>query len=543
MSINRCFLICLCGILFWGCAKKVAPEGGPKDITPAVVLGTEPTTGSTNVSATKMRFVFDDYVDRSVRDAFTVMPTVRFSASYAGDVVDVEFKEPLLPNTTYVVTLGTGFADIRGNKPLQAVSVVFSTGPDIDTGKISGDVLDNTPGTIWIFAYPSAQSLDSTFSPTTARPPYRLPVGSTGRFTLNGLANGTYRIMAVRDANKNAVVDANEDFAMASQDVEVRNGVARHVTLRVGSAIDITPPEAISARSLSNTSVLITFAERVSIVPSSGAPFTIADSNGARVAITSWYQNGTLDDRVYVRLRDTLAQGAYNISIAPGAVADSAGLLMADSARSLSFRGSALRDTTSLRILSVSVRDSTAVDPDSVITITFSDAIDTSGSIRQPVSTWDGPTRLRVGLPSLSRTTWQRVSIPLNGVRNTSGAVMRDTTIVRTLKASDRAEPGSLEGVVIDSADFGRPLLLRVLNARGSLVKSVFVTSGVPFKIDSVSTGEVFFDVIRDSNMNGRYDHGTARPYRPAEAFYTFTQQVVVRPRWTIQDVRLVILK
>lgn len=499
-----------------------------------------------------MRFVFDDYVDRSVRDAFTVMPTVRFSASYAGDVVDVDFKEPLLPNTTYVVTLGTGFADVRGNKPTQAVSVVFSTGADIDTGKITGDVFDNTPGTIWIFAYPGAQSLDSTFSPATARPPYRLPIGSSGRFTLNGLANGTYRIMAVRDANKNGVVDPSEDFAMAAQDVEVRNGTARHVSMRVGSAIDITAPEAISARSLTNTSVLITFAERVRIAPSSGAPFIITDSNGARVGIDAWYQPRTLDDRVYLRLSDTLAVGVYSVSIAPGSIADSAGLLIADTARRLSFRGSDLRDTTTLRIVSVSVRDSTVMAPDSAITLVFSDVVDTTVSMRQVIMdadttirtvSWDGPTRLLLGMPRLSRSAWHRVSIRLNGVRSTRGALLADTTIVRSLKATERAEPGSIQGVVIDSADFGSPLLLRVLNSRGNLVKSVFVTSGVPFTIDSLSPGEVLFDVIRDSNQNGRYDHGTVRPYRPAEAFYTFTQQVVVRARWTIQEVRLLILK
>lgn len=552
MSLNRCLLFGLCIVLLVGCAKKVAPDGGPKDTTPALVIGTEPATGSTNVREKTIRFVFDDYVDRSVRSAFSVMPTVRFTTSYAGDVVDVEFLEELTPNTTYVVTLGTEFADIRGNKPLQSVSVVFSTGSDIDTGRITGHVDDSNPASLVIFAYPRAETFDTTFSPAVTLPPYRLPVGTSGQFTLNGLADGTYRIMAVRDANRNGVIDALEDFAMTSADVVVKGGVAEPQSLRVGPAIDLTPPQAVSARALSNSSVLISFAERVRIVPSSGAPFAITDTNGTPVRIHSWYQARTPDDRVFIRLRDSLVQTTYGVSITPGSIADSAGLLITGAERRLTFRGSIIRDTSTLRIVSVSVKDSTLLAPDSAIIIAFSESVDTAASIAQGIMAadtaitsvvWDGTTRLMIGLQRLSRTTWQRLGIQLSGLRTSAGVPMQDTTIVRTLKATERVDPGSIQGVVIDSANFGAPMLLRLYGPRGSVIKTVSVTSGIPFTIDSIPAGDVRFDVVRDSNMNGRYDHGSVRPYKPAEAFYAFRRSVVVRARWTIDDVRLVILR
>ena len=550
MSVNRALLFCLCICLLIGCAKKVAPDGGPQDLIPASVVSTEPATGSTNVSATTIRFTFDDYVDRSVRDAFSVMPTVRFSAGYAGDKVDVEFKEPLLPNTTYVVTLGTGYQDIRGNKPLQAVSVVFSTGQDIDTGSISGEIDYSSPATLIIFAYPRSESLDSSFSPAETQPPYRLPVGTSGRFTLNGLADGTYRVMAVRDENKNGLIEASEDFAMAPQDVVVSNGTSRPLILRVGSAIDLTPPEATSARALSHSLVQVSFAERVRIAPSAGAPFTITDSSGRSLGVSAWYQWRVPDDKVLLRLRDTLVAGTYNVSVAPGAVVDSAGLLIADTARRLSFRGNNIRDTSTLRVLSVSPKDSTQLAPDSAIAIVFSEAVDTVGFDRSGIlqadsaiksASWDGPTRLLVRAPYLSRTAYNRVSIKLVNVRSSIGASLIDTTIVRTLKATERVDPGAVQGVVIDSADFGSPMLLRVLSARGGVVKTAYVTSGVLFTLDSIRAGEVRFDVVKDVNMNGRYDHGEARRYKPSEDFYVFPTQVVVRARWTIEDVRLVI--
>jgi len=552
MSINLCIILSLSIVLVTGCAKKVAPDGGPKDEVPAAVVSTDPATGATNVSAKKMRFEFDDYVDRSVRSAFSIMPTARFTTSYAGDIVDVEFRDTLATNTTYVVTLGTEYTDIRGNKPPQSVSVVFSTGPDIDTGKISGEIDASAPASLVVFAYPHAENLDSSFSPAVTQPPYRLPVGTSGRFTLNGLADGRFRIMVVRDANRNGVIDASEDFGMASQDVEVRNGVSTSLTLRVGPAIDLTPPQAVSIRALSSSSIQITFSERVRIVPSSGEPFTISDSSGSKVPVNSWYQTRIPDDRIYMRLRDTLLAQTYSLDVAPGSVSDSAGLLISDTSRRLTFRGTTASDTATLRVVSVSVKDSAVVAPDSGIVVVFSESVDTTTAIVRDITVtepnitsvlWDGPTRMVLRVSQLSRTGWQRLAIPLKGIRTLGGLVLPDTVIVRSLMASERVDPGAIQGVVIDSAEFGTPLLLRVLNARNIVLKTIYTTSGTPFTIDSLPASEIRFDVVRDSNLNGRYDYGSVRPYMPAESSYQFRQLVVVRARWTIEDIRLVIRK
>lgn len=540
------FLITI--ILLTGCAKKVPPEGGPRDVLPATVVGTDPQSGSTNVTARSMRFVFDDYVDRTVRNAFSIMPTVRFTTSYAGDVVDVDFIDTLAPNTTYVVTLGTEYQDIRGNKPQQAVSVVFSTGPDIDTGSISGIVEDQAPSSLIIFAYPRADRFDTAFTPAIDVAPYRLPVGTSGSFTVNGLADGTYRVMAVRDANKNGVADANEAFAMATEDVVVKSGTAPRIMLRVGPAIDLIPPQTVSARAMSSSSVQVTFSEPVRIAPTTGAPFTIADSTGASVDVGGWYQAVVPDDRVIVRLRDTLQARGYTVTVAAGAVQDSAGLVNSDTTKRITFRGTVVADTTTPRITSVTPADSTLLAPDSVIVIVFSDAMNTADVVGENIITqeraitsvlWDGPTRLVVRTSGLSRSDWHRISLPLMGVRTVSGARLPDTTIVRTLKATDRIDPGSIQGVVIDSAKFGSPLLLRVLTPNNHVIKTQYVTSGVPFTVDSLPAGDVQFDVVRDVNKNGLYDHGSVRPYTPAEAFYTFRKRVTVRARWTIEDVKL----
>jgi hypothetical protein len=71
-----------------GCAYKVAPTGGPRDSIPSAIILVDPPSGSTNVTSTEIHIQFDDYIDREIRNAITVLPTTRFSTSYAGDEIN-----------------------------------------------------------------------------------------------------------------------------------------------------------------------------------------------------------------------------------------------------------------------------------------------------------------------------------------------------------------------------------------------------------------------------------------------------------------------
>jgi len=202
-----------------GCAMKVAPTGGPKDSEPAVLTTMTPPSGTTSMKERTITFEFDDYVDRSVRNAITVLPNARFSTTYGGDELEITFEEPLDTNTTYTVTLGTEWSDLRGNKPSESYTMVFSTGDQIDSGSISGTVFGQSLSNVVIFCYQRADTLRPTFSPRSVAPKFRLPIGSSGVFSVKGLPDGLYRIVAARDENRNGLLENTEDFVNAPADV------------------------------------------------------------------------------------------------------------------------------------------------------------------------------------------------------------------------------------------------------------------------------------------------------------------------------------
>ncbi len=245
LPIVLVWLVTLCCLT--SCAMKVAPTGGPVDRTPTEVASTDPANGALNVSERTLTIRFTSYVDRGVRNAIVIQPKARFTSSYAGNEIEVTFEDELLPNTTYTVTLGTDWKDMRGNSPTQAMSVTFSTGPEIDTGAITGTVSGAELRNIKVLVYAGADTLGPAFNPMQRFATYVMPVGSAGVFTVAGLRDGAYRLVVVQDGNSNDLLDVNESYAMAISDIDIRQGARQRVELVLGPSLSKMRDDSIAA--------------------------------------------------------------------------------------------------------------------------------------------------------------------------------------------------------------------------------------------------------------------------------------------------------
>ena len=206
-----------CVLMLWGCASIGNPSGGPRDEDPPRFVRANPAPGSVNVDPSNIYIDFNELVN--VKDAFqkvilsppgTSTPRV----STRGHRVVVNITDTLLPNTTYTIDFGDAIEDNNEANKLPGFAYTFSTGPVLDSLRISGMVLgaeDMEPQQgVYVGAYISKE--DSAF----IRMPFeRLSrTDELGRFIIRGLQDTTYRLFALKDLdNDRHYANPEEDIA------------------------------------------------------------------------------------------------------------------------------------------------------------------------------------------------------------------------------------------------------------------------------------------------------------------------------------------
>ena len=246
-KIYAVFLIA--GLLAGACAKQGFPSGGPKDETPPKVLGATPPSGTTGWTGKEFAILFDEYV--SVKDAdknILVSPPMDTKPEYGtrGRAVVVKLKDSLRANTTYLFQFKGAIVDFNEGNPLESYEYVFATGSSIDSMTLRGQVLDalthrpyKSEGGITVVAYgtdqmarfDSVQSryLDSLGAADSAyraagdcvvdsiaakeKPMYMTRCDQEGRFEMNHLREGRYRVLAFEDGDNNLLLKAGEAVA------------------------------------------------------------------------------------------------------------------------------------------------------------------------------------------------------------------------------------------------------------------------------------------------------------------------------------------
>ncbi|MCM1337974.1 MAG: Ig-like domain-containing protein [Candidatus Amulumruptor caecigallinarius] len=203
-------------ILVASCATIGTPEGGPRDLTPPVVVKTSPAEGQTAVTGRRIQLTLNKNVQ--LDDAFNkvvVSPAQKTAPQIRSNAkgVTVELRDTLMPNTTYTIDFADAIKDLNEGNILDGFSLAFSTGDSIDSLRISGLVLEarNLEPAQGIIVGAYSNLADTAF---TTLPMERIAkTNALGQFTLLGLKALPYRLFAINDLNRNYRWDRSEDIA------------------------------------------------------------------------------------------------------------------------------------------------------------------------------------------------------------------------------------------------------------------------------------------------------------------------------------------
>ena len=209
-------IILMTMIFSHSCANTTTPpSGGPKDTIPPVITEIYPALGAVNVPVTKTKLLleFNEYV--TVKDAKSLFlsPPLEKAPIYKlkGKGVVVSFEGDLDSNKTYTLDVTNAIADNNEGNMFPGFTLVFSTGPVVDSMMVTGIVQDcNTleplkGATVMLYK----DHADSAIF--LKRPDAAMKTDQWGFFCLRNIQDTVYRMYAIIDENNNNKYDPDAE--------------------------------------------------------------------------------------------------------------------------------------------------------------------------------------------------------------------------------------------------------------------------------------------------------------------------------------------
>lgn len=205
--------IALCGMLVYSCARLgSAPAGGPVDLAPPMLLKAIPQEGSTRFQAKEITLDFDEYIVLQNTDKIVTSPRIS-KISYRGNLkrVQILIDDTLQEDRTYSIDFKDAIGDLHEARPIKDYVYYFSTGSKLDSGRITGQVLDAfslspvKEASVMLYSrLPSGYPVDTA-------PDYVAVTDSAGIFSFRFIKEGCYHVLAGSDENRNYLVEPTEE--------------------------------------------------------------------------------------------------------------------------------------------------------------------------------------------------------------------------------------------------------------------------------------------------------------------------------------------
>ena len=534
----RVYSILLAVILMLSCAKQAFPPGGPEDKTPPEIIGMFPEMGALNVPLnTEIRVLFDEPIQRgSAEDHIFITPNpgagVHFK--WRRKQLRIRFTGNLDSNRTYVIAMGSGIRDYRNNTMTKTTILAFSTGSELDQGKIDGHVYTEDTG-VSVWAYPlGGQAPD----PRIEQPEYVVQCGKDGSFQFSYLARKLYRLFAVLDRRADLLYQPVEDaVGLTNRDIDLRSvPSAGRVYFRM-TREDTLAPRLLRAGSIRNNLIFLQFNEPVQLTDSVKISLTPADSGILPLTVAAFYPDPENGQRILV---NTSIQSEREWTVNVTDVYDSAGHSLDSLFRTTRFTGSAQPDTTPPRVMAFRPeRGQRDVELEPVIHILFSEAVDSIlWQSRIVLKTGESPMPLEeAGLAPnrwmvkpcdmlTSKTSYQ---LSLDSIADYAGNVFDTSMTFTTLNADTLSE---ILGMVASQDSSDHTVILTLQDIQGKKKYERQIEKSGEFQFDSIFPGLYRLSAFEDMDGNGRYSFGQVIPFKPSEPFAVLPDTIKARSRW-----------
>ena len=549
------------------CAKEGMPPGGPEDITPPEVISVSPQPGATQVDLdSKIEITFSERMLAKITEEsifISPLPEKPFDFGWRGKRLILTPQEPLQPDRTYVVSIGTDAQDLRRNRLSKSFSFAFSTGSGLDYGTISGQVwikqeigLKREMGaSVWAYLL----SPDKTqIYPENERPDYVTQTDNEGKYTFKNLSLGEYRLFAVQDVNRDLIWDwEKEAIGVTTQDVVLsqQDNSKIHVDFILNKK-DKKPPALLDCHSLNENLVKLEFDEELqeqSILDPSN--YKILSLLSQKILTVNLVFSQDIDTRrIFLLTEQMNSEEKYELEVLNAK--DKAGNSLDTASNTCLFDGSEIPDTIGPKIAGISPQDGELNVPfDTKIKVIFDqpserqdfEAFFTLMDSNQVEVTGKGEWRSSntfVFSPDSLLCGKMRYKIKILGkeVKDVFGNIsMIDSVFFSNFVTQNPDTLGSVSGkVVIEGKEESATMILTLWHLeQDKLSYQISLPRSEPFLFERVLPGKYFLGGHLDLDKDGYLTLGQPVPFSPLDPFTLYPDTVYVRARWETEVVEL----
>lgn len=538
-TITKLTLLVAWFSFFIACANVKAPTGGPKDKTPPKLIDTlcyPNPSFNTNRDGSSIFLVFNETTEVSnLKGQITSTPIidtkpikyktasikVRDSSGkrLKGTSVSIDLNQKLDSNTTYSINFGEAFKDINEGKVASNISVAFSTGPIIDSLSIAGKVTVNNTGKpakdVLVGLYP----INDTSNAINTLPKYYTNTDKKGKFIIDYLKPGTYRLAAFTDKNRNKTYNIkSEKIAFLPDDIKLDSNLSK-TNLILFTEDDREP--ALNRKTIYKSLAVLEFnkgLEKVEI-QNYDEQYLKFSPNRKKLSI---YQNLVKDTLISVKMTDSSG-------------------LSTDSIISLHFNS-----TKKLKQKKLLTSEYQYINNNFKEIISFSQPIfetnlDSSSLYAKNKSyNFDSIVKMewtnnKTELTISGKLPHYHDTLHLDFKKGSFITITNDT--IHLKKKLIRTESGQFGSLFFTVKSKQPHYVIEVFNKKGKLIKTERNTNNI--ELLNLKPQTISIRVLIDENNNGKYDNGDYLNNKLPEKYIYIKEKYKVRAGWDLSDLEI----
>ena len=233
-------MLTILAIFVFGCASVTPIPGGPEDTEPPEVLTGKSTPNfQRRFEKQPIRLTFNEWVElKDVAKQVIVSPPLEYPPDIRLKGKSVNFlfdqNEILRSDATYTINFGESVRDYTEGNPATNLRFVFSTGDQIDSLSVTGQVIDAFTGE------PVPEVLVVLFDQLAdtvifiERPFYFSRTNAQGNFRIDNVKSGAFRAFGLIDNNFNYLYDLpGESLAFLDTPIVVSDSTPASLLFRL----------------------------------------------------------------------------------------------------------------------------------------------------------------------------------------------------------------------------------------------------------------------------------------------------------------------